>query len=68
MYFPVNFAIFLTTLFIIEHLWRQLLQDVFVSQSSGLTQGSVLNFFPPVTRNSCVMLSEDVKLMEGYLY
>ena len=32
-----------------------------------LTQGSVLEFFPCVTQNSCVMLSEDIKL-EGCLY
>ena len=34
---------------------------------SGLTQGSVLDFFSSVTQNSCVMLSQDIKLEQGYI-
>ena len=64
----MNFAIFLGTLFIVEYLWALLLQDVLVSQRSGLARGSVLKLFSSVTRSSCVMLSEDVKHAEGYLY
>ena len=31
-------------------------------------QGSVVEFFPSVTQNSYVMLSKDIKLVEGCLY
>ena len=34
---------------------------------SGLTQGSALEFFPSVTNNRCVMLSEDIKLEQWYI-
>ena len=37
-------------------------------QSSGLTQGSVLEFFPSLTYKICAMQSKDIKLEEGYLY
>ena len=38
-----------------------------VSQSS-VSQGSVLEFFPSLAQNSCVMLlSKDVKLVKGRL-
>ena len=42
-------------------------QVVLVSQSSRLTQGSVLEVFPSVTRNCCVILNKDIKLEEVYL-
>ena len=34
---------------------------------SGLTQGSVLEFFPSVTHSSCVVLSADIKFGQGYI-
>ena len=34
---------------------------------AGCTRFSVLEFFPSVTHSSCVVLSEDIKLEQGYI-
>ena len=48
----------------ITWITNSLSQVVLVSQ---LTQGSILEFFPSVTRNSSVMLNKDIKLNKGYI-
>ena len=43
-------------------------QITLVSQNSGLTQSSVLEFVPSVTQKRCAMVSKDRKFVEGCLY